>query len=274
VVIYSCACAKSRDDVRAVSEEQLVAYARHLASLTSRWGGPIKPASRAAELVHAQRFFAWLTKRGLILQDPASELPLPKTHPLPRAVPTVTQARRLMAAPDRTTVLGRRARAILEVIYGTGIRLSECSRLDLGDLDLSRGLLLIRDGKGRKDRCVPVMGRAAVALRWYLQHSRPELLRRVEPALFLSRLGRRISTVCLARLVKAHGRAVGLEISTHSLRHACATQLLRGGADIRHVQVLLGHRQLESTAIYTRVDIADLRRVLRRAHPRERAART
>jgi integrase len=103
------------------------------------------------------------------------------------------------------------------------------------------------------------------------KRSRLELAKETESALFLSRLGRRPSTVRLARLVKAHGRTVGVAISTHSLRHACATHLVRGGADIRQVQALLGHRQLESTAIYTRVEVADLPEVLRRCHPRERA---
>ena len=262
-----------REDVRAVDEEHLARYAAHLASLTSRWGGRLKASSRTAELVHARRFFAWLTRRGHILRDPAAELSLPRLRPLPRAALNLTQARRLMSAPDRSTALGRRDRAILELLYGTGIRLSECSRLDLGDLDLSEGLVLVRDGKGRKDRYVPVAGRATVAVGGYLRRSRLELARDTESALFLSRGGRRLSTVRLARVVKAHGGAVGVAISTHSLRHACATHLIRGGADIRHVQALLGHRQLESTAIYTRVEVADLREVLRRCHPRERAAR-
>ena len=265
---------RAKDDVRAVGEEDLVRYAAHLASVTSRWGEPMKASSRAAELAHVRRYFAWLTRRGFILRDAAAELSLPRLHPLPRTALNLTQARRLMSAPDRSTVLGHRDRAILDLLYGTAIRLSECSQLDLSDLDLSRGLLLVRDGKGRRDRYVPVAGRATLALGLYLRRSRPELLKHAEPALFLSRRGRRLSTVRVARLVKAYGRAVGVEISTHSLRHACATHLLRGGADIRHVQALLGHRQLESTAIYTRVEVKDLREVLRRAHPRERGRRT
>jgi integrase/recombinase XerD len=120
---------------------------------------------------------------------------------------------------------------------------------------------------------LPVTGRAAVAVDLYLSRSRGELIKRAEPALFLSREARRLSTVRLARMVKTSGRAIGVKITTHSLRHACATHLLRGGADIRHVQALLGHRQLESTAIYTRVDVTDLREVLRQCHPRERGWR-
>jgi integrase/recombinase XerD len=212
-------------------------------------------------------------RQRLILLDPTAELVVPKASPLPRAVLSLTQARRLMNAPDPNTVLGRRDRAILELLYGTGIRLSECARLDLSDLDLSRGLLLVRDGKGRRDRYVPVTGRATVALDVYLRESRGELVKRAEAALFLSRQARRLSRVRLPRLVKEHGRRTRVEISTHSLRHACATHLLRGGADIRHVQALLGHRQLESTAIYTRVEVQDLREVLRRCHPRERGWR-
>lgn len=260
---------RARQDVQAVREEHLVSHARFLAHAASRWGGPIKPASRAAELGLVRRFFSFLARHGLILRDPAAELVVPKGSSLPRAVLSLSQARRLMTVPNAGTVLGCRDRGILELLYGTGIRLFECMGLDLTDLDLSQGLLLVRNGKGRRDRYVPVAGQAEVALELYLRSSRPELVKCAEPALFLSLRGRRLSRSRLPRLVKAYGRAVGVEISTHSLRHACATHLLRGGADIRHVQVLLGHRRLDSTAIYTRVEVEDLREVLRRCHPRE-----
>jgi integrase/recombinase XerD len=173
-------------------------------------------------------------------------------------------------------VLGRKDRAILETLYGTGIRRGECCRLALVDLDLSEATLLVRNGKGRKDRLIPVPGRATIALDAYLRDTRPELVRDSrELALFLSREGRRLDRTSLNLLVWKHARAAKIpdRPSVHGLRHACATHLLAGGADIRHVQQLLGHRSLETTAIYTKVDIKDLRTVLAWTHPRERMLR-
>ena len=173
-----------------------------------------------------------------------------------------------MAAPFPGSSIGKRDRAILELLYGAGIRLGEAVRADVSDLDLRQGLLLVRNGKGKKDRVVPVGGRAALALGTYLADVRPELVKRLESALFLSRDGARLSKIGLQAMVKRHGQAIGLHVSPHTLRHTCATHLLRGGADIRHVQELLGHRSLQTTALYTRVAIEDLRQVLARAHPR------
>ena len=166
-----------------------------------------------------------------------------------------------------------RDRAILETLYGTGIRVGEAARADVSDLDVREGVLLVRSRKGRKDRIVPVQGRAAVALGTYLAEACPELLKRPDAALFVSRHGARLSIVGRRAAVRRHGEAIGLRISPHTLRHTCATHLLRGRADIRHVQELLGHRSLTTTALYARVVVDDLREVLERTHPRRSAAR-
>jgi len=255
-------------DARAVSEEHLVAYARHLEGHRTRRGTPLAAASRASAISTTRRFFAFLASRGRILRDPAQAIPLPKVRRLPRGVLTESQARRLVAAPFPGSRIGKRDRAILELLYGSGIRLGEAARADVTDLDLRERLLLVRSGKGKKDRVVPVPGRAAAALDTYLAAARPELVKRLDAALFLSRQGARLSLVGLRAIVKRHGRAVGVNVSPHTLRHTCATHLLRGGADIRHVQELLGHRSLATTALYTRVAVEDLRQVLARAHPR------
>jgi len=179
--------------------------------------------------------------RELFLRNPAAGLALPKLKRLPRGVLSEAQARRLMSAPDQWTPWGIRDRAILETLYGTGIRLQECLRLQLPDLDLAQGLLLIRNGKGRKDRVVPVPARAAAALDLYLRDGRPRLLRdsRVRE-LFLSFRGRGLSPSALSVAMRAYARRAGIAgpVSPHTLRHTCATHLLQGGADIRHVQVL------------------------------------
>jgi integrase/recombinase XerD len=255
-------------DARAVTEEHLVAYARHLEHRVTRRGSPLAAASRASAVSTLRRFFAFLASRGHILRDPAAAIPLPRSARLPRGILTERQARRLVAAPFPGSPIGKRDRAILELLYGTGIRLGEAARADVSDLDLREGLLLVRSGKGKKDRVVPVPGRAAMALDTYLVEARPELVKRVDAALFISRHGGRLSLVGLWAIVRRHGRAIGLDVSPHALRHTCATHLLRGGASIRHVQELLGHRSLATTALYARVAIEDLREVLGRAHPR------
>ena len=262
-------------DVRAVSEEHLTAYARHLATCTTRRGVPLSPWSRSSSLSTVRCFFAFLAGDGVILRNPAEAIPLPRARRLPRGILRESQARRLMAAPFPASALGQRDRAILELLYGTGIRLGECVRADVSDLDLTAKTLLVRNGKGRKDRVVPVAGRAAAALDSYLAEARHQLATDLtDSALFLSRFGRRLADIGLRAVVAKHGRAVGVKLTPHALRHICATHLLRGGAGIRHVQELLGHRSLTTTALYTRVELSDLRAVLARAHPRERQGGT
>jgi integrase/recombinase XerD len=260
-------------DVRRVDEARLVAFARELAETPSCRGRALAPASLATYVATLRGFFAFLERRGDILRNPALVLELPKIRRLPRAVLTERQARRLMNTPETHWPLGCRDRATLELLYGTGIRVGECERLDTTDLDLSPGTVLIRDGKGKRDRVVPLTGRAARALGVYLRESRPVLVRRQTPgALFLARGGRRLQRQSIERLVRVHARSAGIEtrVTPHALRHACATHLLRGGADVRHVQALLGHRSLNTTARYTRVEVSDLRAMIERAHPRER----
>lgn len=180
-----------------------------------------------------------------------------------------------MANPSTFTARGKRDRAILELLYGTAIRVGECERLDLRDVDLTRGLLSVRCGKGRKDRVVPIVGRAAAAVDLYLRESRSLLLKDPrEQALFISNRGTRLRVQRIQDLVRTNAKAAGLDIrvTPHTLRHGCATHLLQGGASVRHVQQLLGHASIQTTALYTKVEAGDLARVIGRAHPRERRA--
>jgi site-specific recombinase XerD len=184
---------------------------------------------------------------SIVLHNPARVLRLPTSTSLPRGILTIAQAHRLMTAPYPGSPIGLRDRAILELVYGTGLRLGEATRTDVTDLDLRAKLLLVRNGKGRKDRIVPIGGAAAAALDTYLTESRP--------ALFLARTGARLSAISLRARIQLAARRLGLRLTPHALRHTCATHLLRGGADLRHVQALLGHRRLTTTALYTRVAI-------------------
>lgn len=260
-------------DLRRVREKDLIRFLRVLARRKNGDGEPLTLASLNAYTNVLRRFFGFLETSGVILQSPAQELPRYRLETLPRHVISERQAQRLMNAPGHTS-LGRRDRALLELLYGTAIRLSECHRLDLQDVELARGLLLVRAGKGRKDRMVPMPRQALAALSTYVTNARPSLVRDPqEQALFLTRRGRRLGRVAIGLLVRDHGLEAGLHVSPHGLRHACATHLLAGGADVRHVQMLLGHHDLRTTARYTRVDLRDLREMLLRAHPRERESR-
>jgi integrase/recombinase XerD len=258
-------------DARAVTEAHLAGYAHMLAEHTTRAGQRLAPASRAAALSVTRRFWAWLDARAIVLQNPARLLMLPKSTSLPRGVLTITQARRLMAAPFAGSAIGQRDRAMLELLYGAGLRLGEAARTDVTDLDLRSELLLVRNGKGGKDRIVPICGAAATALGFYVTESRPALAIGIDAALFLSRDGVRLGAAGLRARIQYYAARIGVRLTPHGLRHACATHLLRGGADLRHVQALLGHRRLTTTALYTRVAITDLRSVIRKCHPRERA---
>jgi integrase/recombinase XerD len=264
-------------DVRDVDERHLASFARRLRETTSRRGGQLSATSQGLYLQRVKSFCGFLERRGFLLRNPAADLRLPSSAALPRVVLSVRQAARLMEAPAARTNIGQRDRAILETLYGTGLRRSEGVRLDVADLDLRQKTLFVRNGKGAKDRVVPVPGRAIAALQAYLREVRPKLV--VDPAehaLFLTAWwGRRLGEVSLSVLVRRYGRTIGIEgLHPHVLRHACATHLLRGGADVRHVQLILGHRHLKTTGLYTRVVIEDLREVFSRAHPRERPWRT
>jgi integrase/recombinase XerD len=263
-------------DLRAVTEEHLDLFDQHLrAAKRRRDGMPLSVAHRRWHLFILRRFFAFLEKRGVILRNPATDLVLPKVDSLPRLVLTPRQAEKLMNAPLLGTADGQRDRALLEVLYGCGLRRGECLRLDLSDVDLHQKVLLVRNAKGKKDRIVPLPGRAAIALDLYLREGRPRLERDPwERALFLScnsdAPGRRLARNSMNLIVERHAKAAGLKgVHPHALRHSCATHMLRGGADLRHVQQLLGHSHINSTTIYTRVAADDLRKALTR-HPREK----
>jgi integrase/recombinase XerD len=261
-------------DLRAVSEADVVAYARQLQRQKSPMGAPLAAETQRAYLMQVRRLFAFLERRGAILQNPALDLVMPRVEKLPRVVLTQAQVRELVAAPSAATATGKRNRAILELLYGTGIRVTECARLETRDVDLAKGALFIRQGKGKKDRMVPVLGRAAAALDVYLREARPELVRdTTQQAVFLSKIsGGGLSPGAIELLVRESAKAAGIpaRVSPHTLRHSFATHLIQGGADVRHVQALLGHSSLSTTAIYTRIVAADLRGVIRKSHPRER----
>lgn len=264
------------EDLRAVEERHVVSFARLLQELKTNHGTVLTSWTRSAYVSMLRRFFAFLDKRSVLLRNPASALRLPRAQSLPRSRLNQAQVRRLLEAPSSTTAFGKRDRALVEVFYGTGIRLSECIRLDVSDVDLPREELWVRSGKGRKDRLLPIPRQSAQAMDVYLRGARPRFLHRPgEQAFFLSQVGTRLSASSIHRMLRSYGEQAGIphRVYPHALRHAFATHLLQQGAELRHIQELLGHHSIATTAIYTRVQVEDLRRVVEQRHPRERAYR-
>jgi integrase/recombinase XerD len=234
-------------------------------------GQPLGWTTQASKLTALRMLLAWATRTKHLLVNPAADMALPRLPKrLPRAVLSVSEAERVLAQPDLATALGLRDRAILEVLYSTGLRRMEVIGLDLPDVDAERAVVLVREGKGKKDRLVPIGARAIAWVHRYLDAVRPRLVRARDPgALFLSARGTRIRptrlTERLHRYVVAAG--VGKPGSVHIFRHTMATLMHDAGADIRDLQEILGHAQLSTTEIYTHVSIERLKAVHAQTHP-------
>jgi integrase/recombinase XerD len=257
-----------------VAPRTLGAYQTDLLAVETASGGRLSASTQHLRLGAVRAFFGFLSQEGELLINPARQLQLPKRRKsLPQALLTPKEAVHLLESIDTTAPLGLRDRAIIEVLYATGIRASELCALWLVDFDPGSGTLTVRAGKGNKDRVVPLGPIASAVLSDYIARGRARLLgRKAACEIFVSRRGRPLHRGNLPAVVARAARHAGLTkpIRPHRLRHACATHMLKGGADIRHIQKLLGHASLATTEIYTRVEISDLQSVHRRFHPRER----
>jgi len=232
--------------------------------------------TRCNRLSVVKSLFKYLLKSNKIIYDPSSDLQLPRRKKsIPRGILSVKEIMKILQMPNSDTALGLRNKAILEVLYATGMRNSELRNLHLKDVDVDEGRIVIRSGKGQKDRVVPLGEIALGYLEEYIFYGRGGLLKeKEEGVLFLSKGGRRISTEDLIEIIKKYTRKARIKkkITPHCIRHTCATHLLKNGAGIRYIQELLGHESIESTEIYTRVDVSDLKKAHRKYHPRERKA--
>jgi integrase/recombinase XerD len=233
---------------------------------------PLSAGSAARTVVAVRGFHKFTVREGLAQVDPSAAVRPPSpAKRLPKALPLADIERILDAAGAPGTALALRDRALLELLYGTGARISEAVGLDLDDLDLEEGTVLLR-GKGSKERIVPVGSYASAAVEAYLVRGRATLsaVGRGVPAVFLNARGGRLSRQSAwAVLARAADRAgVTAEVSPHTLRHSFATHLLDGGADVRVVQELLGHASVTTTQVYTLVTVDSLREVYATAHPR------
>jgi len=252
----------------AVSRDDVVDY------LSSLYRRKLDSHSVARHLVTLRGFYRFLLIEDLIKSDPTLTLESPKTR---RRLPTflrVAEVEKLLGMPDLSTLAGLRDRAMIEVLYSSGLRVSELVGLRVSDLDMQVGSLRCI-GKGDKERLVPVGRRALAAIEQYLASARPLLMRarRMEtpvPFLFLNLRGGKITRCGVWQLLSAYGRKAGLRIplTPHKLRHSFATHLLEGGADLRSVQLMLGHADIATTQIYTHVVEERLKAVYKAHHPR------
>lgn len=274
-------------DWRAVSETQLRDFVVHAATRhrTPR-GKPVAAATLVQWLSLIRSFFVWLNRNGHLLHNPAERLAFPRPEQALPQVLNEAELARLIETPDLQTAIGLRDRALMETLYATGIRRREAHRLDLYDVDTAAQRLTVRLGKGQRDRLVPLTETAAHWLTRYLTAARPELAaglwwgkgkRRLKrkrsqapgpawiastAALWLSVTGQRLSYQMIAERIRNYALQAEVKASVHTFRHCCATHLLRGGASLRHVQQLLGHRDLNTTAVYTHLELQDLKQAI------------
>ena len=254
-----------------ITKAVLERYQRHLYYYRKSDGQPLSLGSQSAALVPLKSWFKWLARENHILYNPASELNVPKvSRQLPRSILSVEEVQAILAEADPGTPCGLRDRAMLELLYSTGLRRMEVAGLRLYDLDVKRQVLYVREGKGRKDRVVPIGNRALGWIQRYLIEARGVLLGALaHDGLFVSDYGAGLGLEFVSLRVRRYMEAAGIEKAgaTHLLRHACATHMLEGGADVRVLQALLGHASLSTTQIYTHVSIEHLKAIHAATHP-------
>jgi integrase/recombinase XerD len=253
-----------------LSRPVLEQYQRHLFLLRKPDGQPMANSAQRHRLQHMKSFCRWLVRENLLPSNPASDLVLPRAlKRLPRSILSIEEVEQILAQPDTETPIGLRDRALMELLYSTGIRRLELVKMNTDDLDQRRRLLLVREGKGGKDRYVPVGERALYWIGRYLDEAREELALPGILNLFVSDYGDELNDGVLSVWVKRHMERAGVKKtgSCHLFRHAMATHMLENGADIRFIQAMLGHANLTTTQIYTFVSIDKLQQIHAATHP-------
>lgn len=254
-----------------ISRAILERYQRHLFHYRKTDGNPLAVSTQHLRLIPIGLWFKWMAREAVIPFNPASELELPRLGlRLPKAILTAKEAETVLAVPNIQTTTGLRDRAILETFYSTGIRRAELAHLHLQDVDAERGCVMVREGKGGKDRVVPIGERALAWIEAYRERARPRLARNADDGtLFLTNRGGSFSKVRLTGMMLdyVNRSGIGKKGACHLFRHTAATLLLEGGMDIRYIQEMLGHAELSTTQIYTLVSVEKLKAVHSAAHP-------
>lgn len=260
-----------------VTRPILETYQRYLYHYRKKDGQPLSLTSQRGKIVPLKGYFKWLARNNHILHNPASELEIPKmTRRLPKHVLSVEEVESVMRQADTGDPLGVRDRAVMEVLYSTGMRRMEIAQLKVQDIDAPRGTVLIRQGKGRKDRLIPIGQRALYWVDRYLAQVRLHLVAGSDDGtLFLTQLGEPFNYGWLSRMVSRYigAASIGKTGACHLFRHTMATQMLENGCDIRFIQAMLGHSELSTTEIYTQVAIRMLKQVHAATHPADASLR-
>lgn len=254
-----------------VSRELVEDYQRHLYYYRKKDGEALKFCTQRERLYEIKFMFHYFAKNRHIPFNPAGEIELPMLEKsLPRAVLNAEEVEKVMEQPDIKTPLGIRARAILETFYSTGMRREELVRITKFDLDIEGGTLFIRQGKGKKDRLIPIGERALKWIKKYMEEVRILHVKKEDPGhIFLTVKGSPMSAGQVSITVRKYVIQAGIEKkgSCHMFRHTMATLMLEGGAEIRYVQQMLGHEAITSTQIYTQISIKKLQEVHKQTHP-------
>lgn len=254
-----------------VGKADIELYQRYLFHHRKADGEPLSVFSQRTALVPLRGFFRWLAREGHIARDPAVDIELPRAHHvLPSQILTATEAECVLRQPDTRRPGGLRDKAILEVLYSTGLRRMEIAQLHVADIDNNRGLVFVNQGKWGKDRWVPISDRALSWVQRYLTEVRPTSVTAPDDGtLFLTRNGLPFNQCWLSTTISNYVRRarVGKSGSCHLFRHTMATLMLENGADIRFIQAMLGHADLKSTQIYAHVSVAQLKAVHSATHP-------
>lgn len=263
------------DDATAALLER---FQRHLFYYRTVSGKPLSFQSQGDRIREIGRFYRWLVRNRHVEANPADALELPrKEYRLPKAILSVEEVESILIACDLSTPMGIRDRAVLELLYSTGIRRFEVCNLKVWDVDIPNGTMIVRQGKGKKDRCIPTGERAGLWLQKYLDEVRPFFSMEPDSGfLFLTRFREPFSPERISEMIREVVAASGITkpASAHLFRHTMATLMLEGGADIRYVQAMLGHAHLTTTEIYTRVAIRKLKEVHAISHPGAKLERT
>jgi integrase/recombinase XerD len=257
---------------REVTKPIIERYQRYLYHYRSPKGKALSFQTQNGRIVGVRAWFKWLARHNHVLYNPAADLELNRAeHRLPKCVMTASEAEQVISQTDVGTPLGVRDRAILETFYSTGMRRTELMNLCPCDFDMERGTVVIRQGKGKKDRMVPVGDRAIAWVDRYEVEVRPRLLvgDRAGDVLFVTDLGKPFRPEQMSELVAGYVKAadIGKEGSCHLFRHTMATLMMENGASLRYIQAILGHASLETTQVYTRVSIRRLKEVHTKTHP-------
>jgi integrase/recombinase XerD len=258
-----------------VTGETLLRFQEHLYFHRKMNGHPLSTSSQYSRLALIRLWFRWMHRQGHIPNDPTKALELPRTSYRLPTVLTKQQVEKVLGQPDVGNLVGIRDRAKMEVLYSTGIRRTELLGLKIVDLDRERGVVAIREGKGKRDRTVPIGERALVWLDQYLSRVRPTIVTGPDSGVvFLTSTGASFTPNHLSWLVRQYLRAANIPKpgACHVFRHTMATHMLEGGADTRYIQEMLGHARLDTTQIYTHVSIRKLKQVHTRTHPSARTS--